>query len=65
MACSGSELERLIVEKNQKLNTLNKSLKPNCEEVHKIYDELDRMLFLYYKSLGGKKDLTTLKKIIR
>ncbi len=58
-------LEKLIIEKNVQLDSLNQNSNPDSEELHRAYVELDRVLFLYYKSLGSKKNLITLKKLIR
>lgn len=49
------ELEKQIAEKNHILRTLKRNERMDSEKIAKIKTELDRLLYLYYKSLKGKK----------
>lgn len=48
------ELERLIAEKNSMLNLLDEKEKRNSEKIKLIKIELDKLLYMYYKSLISK-----------
>lgn len=46
-----SELKRQIAEKNRILSYINHSGNTDKEELERVNKELDRLLYLYYKSL--------------
>ena len=54
MAKKINELEKQIAEKNSLLNSLNHEDKSNREKIRKTKLELDKLLFMYYKSLKCK-----------
>jgi hypothetical protein len=55
MALDFSELKKKIIEKNHIIDSLSSKPHTRNEEVEKAKKELDKLLYIYYKSIGSGK----------
>jgi len=58
MAEKLKQLKEQMIEKKRQLSSLSRQNNPDIEGMNKIRDELDSMLYIYFKSLNCSCDDT-------